>query len=105
MDFLVIFVIVSIMGAALVALVIVWTTNRSAASAITRHFKASEYILETGEPPPSWRGRRADPLQRLDKLMRFYEGCNFFEDEFAREQLLLQLQAVREKWSRRLSQR
>ncbi len=101
MDFLALFVLVSIMGAASVALVIVWTTNRSAASAITRHFKASEYILETGEPPPNWRGKRADPLERLDELILFFEGCSFFEDEFARKQLLLQLAEVREKWSRR----
>ena len=101
MDFLALFVVVSILGAGMVALVIVWTTNRAAKSAITRHFQASEYILETGEPPPSWRGKRADPVQRLDELILFFEHCSFFEDDFAREQLLLQLEDTRENWSRR----
>ena len=54
MDFLALFIVASILGAALVAWVIVWTTKRASDAAITRHFKASEYILETGEPPPNW---------------------------------------------------
>ena len=103
MDFLALFVVVSIMGAGLVALVIVWTTNRTAARAITRHFQASEYILDTGEPPPSWSGKRADPVKRLDELIVFFEHCSFFEDEFAREQLLMQLEEVRENWTRQVA--
>ncbi|MCY4466462.1 MAG: hypothetical protein OXE46_13090 [Chloroflexi bacterium] len=103
MELLALFVLASALGAAGVAGVIVWTTNRSAASAITRHFKASEHILDTGEPPANWRNKRKDPLASLDELILFFEGCSFFEDEFAREQLLAQLANVREDWARRYS--
>ena len=99
MDFLALFIFASILGAALVALVIVWTTNRAAHNAVTRHFQASEYILETGNPPPNWLGKRADPMRRLGELIAFFETCRFFEDEFAREQLLSRLAATREEWS------
>lgn len=103
MELLVFFALASALGAAGVAGVIVWVTNRAADSAITRHFKASEHILDTGEPPTTWRKQRKDPLAKLDELILFFEGCNFFEDEFAREQLLAQLAQVREDWKRRYS--
>lgn len=113
MDLLALFIIASVIGAGLVAWVIVWTTSRAAESAITRHFKASEYILDTGSPPPEWYGlplwKRllgAAPasashetiLIRLDELIRFFEGSNFYEDEFAREQHLTQLEGIRQAW-------
>ncbi|MCY3573642.1 MAG: hypothetical protein OXG92_02750 [Chloroflexi bacterium] len=101
MDLLALFALASALGAAVVAGVIVWTSARAANSAITRHFKASEHILETGEPPPNWLTQRKDPLANLDELIHFFESCRFFEDEFAREQLLAQLADVREDWSRR----
>lgn len=103
MDLLVLFALASILGAAGVAGVIVWATNRAAGSAITRHFKASEHILDTGEPPANWRKQRKDPLASLDELIEFFETCRFFEDEFAREQLLAQLAKVREDWALRYS--
>lgn len=113
MDLLAIFIIASVISAVLVAWVIVWTTNRAAASAITRYFKASEYILNTGNPPPEWyavplwkrllgaapaRASDESLLIRLDELIRFFEGCNFYEDEFAREQHLTQLEGIRQAW-------
>ena len=101
MELLAFFVLASALGAGCVAFVIYWTSNRAAAAAITRHFKASEHILDTGEPPTNWRNKRKDPLTNLDELILFFEGCNFFEDEFAREQLLAQLAKVREDWTRR----
>lgn len=101
MELLAFFALASALGAAGVAGVIVWVTNRAAASAITRHFKASEHILDTGEPPTNWRNQRKGPLANLDELILFFEGCSFFEDEFAREQLLAQLAEVREDWARR----
>ena len=101
MDLLVFFALASVLGAACVAGVIVWATNRAAGSAITRHFKASEHILDTGEPPANWLNQRKDPLASLDDLIVFFEDCSFFEDEFAREQLLAQLARVREDWARR----
>lgn len=117
MDFLLFFVLASLAGAALVAGVIVWTTNRAAHSAITRYFKASEFILERHRPPPEWampapggwlRARsvrslgKNDTMARLDDLIEFFETCSFFEDEFAREQLLLQLREEREDWRSKL---
>lgn len=113
MDLLAVFVVASVIGAGMVAWVIIWTANRATASAITRHFKASEHILETGKPPPDWlatpiwrrlRGKafrstsEAAVLARLDELIRFFEGCSFYEDDFAREQHLSQLERVRQTW-------
>ena len=101
MDLLALFIVAAVLGALAVAGVIVWVTNRAADTAITRHFKASEHILDKGEPPPSWGKQRKDLLANLDELLEFYETCGFFEDEYAREQLLAQLAEVREDWSRR----
>ena len=113
MDLLALFVIASVVGAGLVVWVIVWTTSRASESAITRYFKASEYILETGNPPPEWRAvpvwkrllgagpARASEeriLIHLDDLIRFFERCSFYEDEFAREQHLTQLKDIRQAW-------
>lgn len=113
MDLLALFVVASVIGASLVAWVIVWTTNQSTESAITRHFKASEYILDTGQPPPAWlraplwkrligaetgSARDEIALMRLDELIRFFEQCSFYEDEYAREQHLAQLDAVKKAW-------
>ncbi|MCY4147091.1 MAG: hypothetical protein OXE95_03815 [Chloroflexi bacterium] len=103
MDLLAAFALASALGAAGVASVIIWATDRAAASSITRHFKASEHILNTGEPPANWRNQRKDPLANLDELIKFFETCRFFEDEFAREQLLAQLAMVRADWTRRAS--
>ncbi|MCY4539013.1 MAG: hypothetical protein OXE52_12405 [Chloroflexi bacterium] len=117
MDFLLVFVFASLGGAALVAFVIVRSTDRAAHKAITSYFKASEFILEHHRPPPEWimttpggwlRARsirpvnKPDVMARLDDLIDFFENCNFFEDEFAREQLLLQLRAEREDWGSKL---
>lgn len=113
MDLLALFIVASAIGAGIVAWVIVWTTNRASESAITRYFKASEYILETSQPPPVWRAPprwkrllRAAPetaneesmLRRLDELIRFFEHSSFYEDEFAREQHLTQLEGIRQAW-------
>ncbi len=113
MEFLALFLVTALIGAASLALVISWSTHHAANSAITRYFRASEYILETGKPPPDWLSpprwkrllplpnahkRDRDLLSRLDDLIRFFEQCSFFEDEWTRQQLLAQLDAVREKW-------
>lgn len=113
MDMLALFVLVSLIGGAMVAWVAIWTTNRASNFAITRYFKASEYILETGKPPPEWLKTPAwkRPLAmllasaadktvtaRLDELIRFFEHCSFYEDEFARQQHLSQLEGVRRAW-------
>ncbi|MDE2747705.1 MAG: hypothetical protein OXI34_01960 [Chloroflexota bacterium] len=113
MDLLLLFIGASLIGAVMVVWVITWTSNRAAESAITRYFKASEHILETGQPPPEWlKGparerlfrRRSKPaidlrqLEQLDELIRFFENCSFYEDDFAREQHLAQLENVRQAW-------
>lgn len=114
MDLLAVFVLASLIGAFMIVRVILWTTNRAAETAVTRYFKASEHILDTGEPPPEWyspplRRRifsaapaalsQRQALEKLDELYRFFEHCSFFEDEWAREQLLAQLTAIRERWA------
>lgn len=116
MDLLAVFVLASVMGALMLVRVILWTTNRAAETAVTRYFKASEHILETGEPPAEWLAlplrRRVfsttppavtqdEVLERLEDLFRFFEHCNFFEDELAREQLMSQLEDVRRRWTKR----
>ncbi len=113
MDILAVFVLASLIGAFMIVRVILWTTNRAAESAVTRYFKASEHILETGEPPPEWIApplhRRIfstapaavtnkEVLERLNDLSRFFEQCSFFEDEWTREQMLAQLSTIRERW-------
>lgn len=117
MNLLLMFLIASIVGAFLVARVIIWSTQRASDSAITRYFRAGEFILETRQPPPQWyKGpswKRLIPMarlevsqreimDRLDDLIRFYEQCSFFEDEWTREQLLSQLADVRASWQRSL---
>ena len=116
MDLLLLFSLAALAGAAAVAGVIFWSTQRAASSAITSYFKASEYILETGEPPPDWlasprrkRLLRAGAsnsshdhlMDRFDDLVRFFEHCSMFEDEWTREQMLAQLAAIRERWQER----
>ncbi len=113
MDLLLIFILASIIGAALVARVMVWATDRATHGAITSNFQASEYILEYHRPPPHWtatarrvwppqRGKqnvtKAELLARLDELINFFVQCSFFEDEWSREQLLLQLEQERQAW-------
>jgi len=113
MDLLALFIVASLIGGGMVAWVAIWTTNRASNAAITRYFKASEYILETGMPPPEWlrapvwkrllalppfSAREEQVIARLDELIRFFKHCSFYEDEFAREQHLSQLEAVRRAW-------
>lgn len=115
MDVLALVILASLIGAILVARVILSATNRAAEGAITRYFKAGEHIVNTGAPPPDWldaplkrRLLRAggsvsqdDLLSRLDDLIHFFESCSFFEDERAREQLLSQLNDARGAWQQR----
>lgn len=116
MDLLAVFLLASLIGAFMLVRVIMWTTNRAAGTAVTQYFKASEHILETGEPPPEWlapplrrrifraasaRATHDEVMERLNDLFRFFEHCSFFEDEWAREQLLSQLTIIRERWTKR----
>ena len=113
MDFLLAFTLFAIMAAAIIAAVIVRSTRRAATAAITRHFKAAEYILTHHQPPPQWQtppwrkrlfsqsprqNTPADMLDRLDELIRFFEHSPFFEDEWTRQQLLTQLDQERQNW-------
>ena len=113
MDLLALVIVTSLIGGGMVAWVAVWTSNRASNAAITRHFKASEYILETGKPPPEWLREPAwkrlltfppfsagdeTVIARLDELIRFFTHCSFYEDEFAREHHLSQLEGVRRAW-------
>ena len=114
MDLLALFIVASLIGGGMVAWVAIWTTNRASNAAITRYFKASEHLSwkresrrQTGCSRPPGDGcyallpfSAADEtvIARLDELIRFFEHCSFYEDEFAREQHLSQLESVREAW-------
>ena len=117
MDFLLAFTLFAIIAAAIIATVIVRSTRYAAAAAITRHFKAAEYILAHHQPPPSWQAlpwrkrlfsqpprqnTPADMLARLDELIQFFEHSPFFEDEWTRQQLLTQLAQERQNWGKSL---
>ena len=115
MDLLLVFALAALAGGAMIGLVVVWSTQRAANSAITSYFKASEHILDTGEPPPHWllkrrrwwflparsQASKVELISRFDELVRFFEQCRFFEDDWAREQMLAQLAAIREDWQSR----
>ena len=40
-------------------------------------------------------------MARFDDLVRFFERCRFFEDEWTRQQMLAQLATIRENWQQR----
>ena len=110
MDLLLAFILASMIAAAVIARVMVWSTHQASSVAITRYFKSAEYILQHHQPPPawhavSWRKRvfgqspsGADMMARLDELIRFFEHSAFFEDEWTRQQLLAQLDEERRNW-------
>ena len=105
MDYLLGFLLFAIAGAALVAWVIVWSTNRAAHGAITDYFRDADYILEQHKPPPSWRrdrwGKPANErsvMQRMDKLVSFFEGSDFTDEAATRDELLRQLRDERQRW-------
>ncbi len=101
MGFLTLFILASLVGAGCVAFVIYWTSNRAAGHAITRHFQDADHILDTGEPPPHWLGKRKGPRKRLEEMIRFYEDSPFYDEESTRESLLAELEQVRQDWSSR----
>lgn len=87
--------------------------------ALTDQFRAAETIVNGRIPDQwvvqinrriAWRRRmrllRRDvsgtelALAKIDKLYRFYENSPFFENEEARELLLIQLRETRERWAK-----
>lgn len=120
MEFLIGFIVLAILCTAFIARLMLWVTNKSAAGAITQHFRAAEYILEHHQPPPMW-NKPSRPsatlsrhgklklsesgenhlLERLDKLIVFFEHCPFFQTEEARVAMLLQLNDERISWIQR----
>ncbi len=111
MDVLLGFICLSIVCTVLIVRIMLWVTDKSAAGAITQHFQAAEYILEHHQPPPTWRKSQskskrsadthADMIERLDKLIMFFEHSRFFQTEDARTALLEQLTAERANWMQR----
>lgn len=108
-----------------VAMFMLWWARRVSHLAITRQFQAAEFILEHHAPPPDWRrppgpvsrirqAFRPDSkhapspdatspakhrlLERLDKVIAFFETSPFFEDEETRRELLTQLNNERAAW-------
>ena len=75
------FTCLCIICVAAIAKLMLWVTDKSAAGAITSHFKAAEYILEHHEPPPEWRNQKKKSvtpelhplIERLDKLILFFQ--------------------------------
>lgn len=102
---------------ALVTTVIIFYTRWVANSALTDQFRAAESITNGAFPEkwskqinqrlaykhllpvfqPETSGRR-QALQKIDRLIRFFEKSLFFENAEARELLLTQLKEVRQRW-------
>jgi hypothetical protein len=100
---------------AIVGFLVVYT-RRVADVALTDQFRAGEMIVN-GRIPDQWvvqiNRRLASPrflrrdvsgtelaLDKIDKLVRFYEKSPFFENEETRDLLLNQLQETRERWAK-----
>jgi len=112
--FLIVFVIVF----AVVVFLIAIYTRQVADMALTGQFRAAENITN-GHFPQKWAVQinrrlalqRMIPvitpevsgielaLQKLDRLVRFFEKSPFFENAQARELLLSQLKETRQRWS------
>jgi len=112
-SFLLYFVIVF----ALVTTIIIFYTRWVADSALTDQFRAAESITN-GAFPEKWSKQinqrlayehllpalqletsgTKQALQKIDKLIRFFEKNSFFENAEARELLLAQLKDVRQRW-------
>lgn len=102
---------------ALVAMIIIAFTRRVADVTLTDQFRAAESI-SNGRFPEKWfiqinqflALRRMIPVQRsgspgtkkavekIDRLIRFFEKSPFFETEEARELLLKRLKDTRQHW-------
>ncbi|MBK8023105.1 MAG: hypothetical protein IPK19_17185 [Chloroflexi bacterium] len=93
-----------ILGFALGAALIVWAVTvlaeRLTARLVNERFRAAEFIVNRQHVPQSWARAttKVQLLDRLDKLIAFFETCPFFENEESRVALLSQLRTERERW-------
>ena len=112
------FLLVFVIAFVLVIIFIVVYTRRVADLALTDLFLAAESITN-GNFPKKWhrqinrslRLKRVIPaltpepsgtgqaLQKIDRLIRFFEKSPFFENAEARELLLTQLKENRQRWA------
>ena len=113
------FTLVATVSLVLVALFILWLSNKVANVAVTDQFKDAEFILEHHQAPADWAKPRGglgkikyrfsksenrqttlktDVLQRLDDLIEFFEDSPFFEDEDTRAILLEELHNMHAEW-------
>lgn len=113
------FLLVFVIAFVLVTIFIVVYTRRVADSALTDQFRAAESITN-GNFPKKWYMqinrrlvlKRVIPaltpetsgteqaLQKIDRLIRFFEKSLFFENAAVRELLLTQLKETRQRWSK-----
>lgn len=111
------FLLFFVIAFALVTTFIIFYTRWVADSALTDQFRAAESITNGAFPEkwskqinqrlaykhlfpalqPETSGTR-QALQKIDRLIRFFERSPFFENAEAREQLLAQLKEVRQRW-------
>lgn len=101
-------------------LIVMWIAiymQRVASSALTDQFRAAESI-SNGSFPDKWfkeinrrqslkrllprfqpeDSAKRQALQKIDKLIRYFEKSPFFENAAARDLLLLQLKETRQHW-------
>jgi hypothetical protein len=84
-----------------------WFAETLTGNLLNDNMRAAEFILEHHQAPEMW-GRpdhkfypagKGRLLARLDKLIRYFEVCPFFEDEESRTLLLTQLRTERDDWN------
>jgi glutamine synthetase adenylyltransferase len=111
------FLLVLVIAFALITIFIAAYTRRVADAALTDPFRAAESITN-GKFPEKWVAqinrrlalKRLMPalmpevsgtgqaLQKIDRLIRFFEKSPFFENKEARELLLSRLKETRQRW-------
>lgn len=112
-------IVFALFAAAAFAIIVGFVTmyaRRVADAALTDQFRAAETIID-GRIPDQWatqidrrlafpRFLRRDvtgtqlALDKIDKLVRFYENSPFYENAETRELLLAQLRETREHWAK-----
>lgn len=110
---LLLYILLTALGLFVIARGMTWYLERITFNAITRHFRAAEYILAHHKAPPDWRKsspifwiglgaparrRKERLIARLDALISYFETSPLVKDEETRSVLLERLRDERIQW-------